>query len=663
MSIGNKILIVIIVIILLLSTSLGYKSYDIASKALLSQIEKQLPEKAEDATKIIESRLKSEFIILEKIADKELIKNPNFPWEEKRISLISEANKNNFVRMGIIDTQGNLKYTNGYTYNVAEKDFFKTALKGENSVSDPIQNESNNMMEIIFATPIEYNGAITGVLVSVHSGLELNSITNDITLGSTGKAYLINKEGNIIAHNDVELIINKTNIIEMSKDDPSLTALANLEKEMIAGKKGVGEYIQNGEEKYLGYAPVKSTGWSVGITISKNELLEDLNYLKLKIFIYTIIALVVGIIISLFIKMIITKPIHAVTKRTQEIANLNIENDLPQKFLKRKDEFGVMANSFQALIDNLRGFLKVINNSSEQLSASSEELTATSQQSASASQNIAHSSTEVAQSSNNQLKEIMNVSSSMQQVFSNIKDISNAVEDIKNLSNDTLSKAISGKDEMATLISQMENIDNSTKEVEHSLDNITESSKKMFEIINIIKTIAEQTNLLALNAAIEAARAGEHGKGFSVVAEEVRKLAEQSQEAAEEINNIIHSNNTKIKTANATMKEELNQVKQGISTADKTMNIFIEITNLIDNVNDKIINTSKAFEQVSKAINDVEKSTENMKEVSKSVSGEIQNISAATEQQTASMEEIASASENLSQLAVELQNLIRKFKL
>jgi methyl-accepting chemotaxis protein len=223
--------------------------------------------------------------------------------------------------------------------------------------------------------------------------------------------------------------------------------------------------------------------------------------------------------------------------------------------------------------------------------------------------------------------------------------------------------AVKGKTAIAGAVTQMNQITDSVTESAAVIEKLAERSMEIGQISDTISNIADQTNLLALNAAIEAARAGEAGRGFSVVAEEVRKLAEESGQAAQQIAALIASIQTDTTQAVDRMKKGTEDVQSGKEVVNKAGIAFETITSAVEELtsnSEAILSAARRSAQKAAELVEV---MDGINESGREVAVETESVSAATEEQSASMDEIANASQKLAGLAQELQDSTTKFKL
>ena len=394
-------------------------------------------------------------------------------------------------------------------------------------------------MDIIISAPIKYDNRIVGVVVGYKPAKEFYNIAGNIQVGDSGFAFVLNDVADVIAHPTVISGATKeeggenvsfSNLKDRVPDKYKADVI-EIDEKIQKDEAGIGKYYDNGKIQYLGFAPIKSKGWTLLIDIDQSEMLAGLDALKTTLFIAVFAAIIIGIVFSLILSKNLTKPIVQITERSYELAQLDLSEDMNENLTKRKDELGVLANSIQTVIENMRDFALEIQESSHQVAAASQELSAIAEESTAAATHIAESSNEVAEGSNAQLGEILNISSSIQEISVQVENVAKETNAVENLSKNIDNNANLGKEKIDEVIIQMNNISNSTSSVKSSLNDINASSSKMNQILEIIQDVAEQTNLLALNAAIEAARAGEYGTGFAVVADEIRKLAEETQKS------------------------------------------------------------------------------------------------------------------------------------
>ena len=373
------------------------------------------------------------------------------------------------------------------------------------------------------------------------------------------------------------------------------------------------------------------------------------------------LILIVACIASLYLARRISRPLGAVSSFARNIAN----GDLAVHTIKYQanDEIGDLIKAFSVMTDNLRSLVTQVAKSSEQVASASEQLTASSEQSAQAAGQIADTVTNVASGASHQVDAVDKTVSVALAMKTAITDIASNSNKVSEKSGETARVAGAGSEAVLKATNQMQVINSSVTQSSQVVEKLGERSQQIGEIVDVISGIAGQTNLLALNAAIEAARAGEQGRGFAVVADEVRKLAEQSHEAAKKISTIIGDIQAETNIAVATMKQGTVEVAHGTEVIAATGERFNFIVTMVHELNNDIQTISADADKLSASSDQVVGSINSVRIVASETAGDTQTISAAAEEQAASMEEVASSSQALAHMAGELQAIVSKFRL
>ena len=267
-----------ILIICLLTGSLVYY---LTSKALIHNVETSLVEVATQGAKIVEKDIAGHLDVLETLALMEPIADEQAPVDRKLRFLESELIRSGHRRMTIADAQGNGRTTDGVQVFMGDRDYFTKAMAGVANVSDPLISRVDRALVVIFAVPIYSRNRVVGVLTAAHDADILSNITDQIRLGEKGSSFIINGRGVTIAHDDRSLVYRMDNDFVTVNWDPSLKPLVRLERQMTAGATGAGEYIYHGVQKYLGFAPIPGTGWSIAVTAPKSQIFSDVNLIML----------------------------------------------------------------------------------------------------------------------------------------------------------------------------------------------------------------------------------------------------------------------------------------------------------------------------------------------------------------------------------------------
>jgi len=392
----------------------------------------------------------------------------------------------------------------------------------------------------------------------------------------------------------------------------------------------------------------------------KKTVNHELDSITAVVLAVSLFAVLMAVILGLIISRKIAKPVLVMAKAAEQIASGDLSGANIQ--IKSRDEIGDLARSFDKMKGNLRNLIQQVGRSTEQVAAFSEQLQAIAEQTSKASEQIASTVQEVATGSEKQArsveesaKVIEEMSASIQQIASNAQHVTSAADQASEL-------AAGGNEGVQAAIRQMNHISLTVQGLAEAVKGLGERSKEIGQIVEAITGIAEQTNLLALNAAIEAARAGEQGRGFAVVADEVRKLAEQSAYSAQQIACLIAAIQEETGKVVQSMQNGMEEVTEGIEIVNASGASFERIQKAVNNVTSQIREVSAAARQMSAATDQAVRSIGQIAKIAEVTAEGVQNVSAASEEQLASMEEISVSAASLAKMALELQDAVRRFK-
>ncbi|WP_339208173.1 methyl-accepting chemotaxis protein [Bacillus sp. FSL R5-0432] len=529
-------------------------------------------------------------------------------------------------------------------YDPRERPWYQEALKAENGkqvITKPYVAASTGKMVITIAQKTKDGSGVIGLDMEIDSLLQK---LKEIKIGQKGYAFMMEKDQTVLA-------------------DPTQKSGSqvneNLASIIYKNKEGSGSYTLKGTDKKVAYVTNELTGWKIGGTMLVSEVEEAAKpVFNTAIIVFSVTLIVAGTLIF-FIVRSISKRLSNLARFSKKVSDGDLRDKLQ---IQSDDEIGQVGKGFNTMIDSLRSLIGAVQTSVENVASSSEELTASAGQTSKATEHITLAIEQFSSGNESQNDKVELSSVELEEMNRGLQNMNESAESITASSIKSTDIAGEGGKLVEKTASQMNVIDQSVKKAENVIRALENKSKNITQILGVINGIADQTNLLALNAAIEAARAGESGRGFSVVAEEVRKLAVQSANSAKEIENLINEIVQDIDVSQEVFTAVNREVQSGLSFTEQTKvsfhNIFDmtkEISNQLQTMNQTVVQLSKGSAHVSEAVREIA-------DVSRESSANIQDIAASAEEQLASMEEISSSSATLSSMAEELRDLISKFK-
>lgn len=672
-SIQTRLLIILLPLIIVVLVALSGVSYYLSTQYLTKSVDETAIAVGTDYANRVQGDIEVMLAHLEDLASIQRIRAG--ADKTQIVTAMAEAQQRlgKFDAIVFVSPDGAGITNMGTSAAYGDRDYFKKVIASKKPVvSDPLVSKSTGKLAVVLAVPVMNNGQLTGALVGTFSVERLDKMISELKFLDTGYGHISDDSGNLIAHARHPEFVNKLNLGE-KKVNPELTKQpAELDERLInlfktaaqAGKQSRDVYTAiDGVTNVAVATPINLPGnrWVMMVEAPEAEATRVLGNLARTMLGIAVICLLLATGAIVVIAKRVAKPISQLRDECMLLAQGDLREGEARSF--SEDEIGQLGSGFQEMRRNLRELTSNMLSQSEQVAASSEELTASAEQSAQAANQVAISITEVAQGTNNQIQAVEQTMAVVEQISAAIEQTAATSNEVAAMAVETIEAVKGGQQAVNKAVLQMDNVGKGSAALQVTVDKLADSSKQIGQIVSVISGIAAQTNLLALNAAIEAARAGEAGRGFAVVADEVRKLAEQSATAAKEITDLVTDNTNNIDSAVTVMNSSTENIKVGIEVVTGAGQAFEDISQQIHVMAEQVKEISAATQEVAVGSQRIVEAMKNIEETSKDSAAQAETVSAATEEQSASMEEIASSSQGMARLAADMQQAVSAFKI
>ncbi len=548
-------------------------------------------------------------------------------------------------------------YSDG-SYDYLAQDWYKAGMVDKPYVwTEPYADPISKVPMVTAIAPIKVGGKISGTTTLDIGLTELNKSIENLKVGETGYGFIVSKSGIYVSHRDAQ------KNLQVKMTDKSETGLREIANHITdATATGMTQATIAGQTQYVTFAPIGETGMTLATVMPAAEINGPITqYFYISLIIFGVSISIFLVLLYWFINRQVARPL---LQLKAGIVNLVEKKDVTQTIpIRRKDEIGDVATAVNAFIADLHEMMKNISGYTGQVGTVSETSAKKAHEARLAFGQVASSFQEVATGTESQQHSAEESARAMEEMAIGIQRIAEASSTMAESSKHMANEAVAGNQSIEKVSGQMDSINRSVSHSANVVRSLDSRSAEISQIVEVIASIASQTNLLALNAAIEAARAGEQGRGFAVVADEVRKLAEQSNDSANQIANLITEIQRETTSAVQAMDEGTREVETGIQIAHETGEAFRRIMNSTQDVADQIQEISSVAEQMSAATEQVTASILQLSSIAKESAASASSVAASTEEQRISMNQLSTSAEQLNQMAKELQQMINRFTL
>jgi len=484
--------------------------------------------------------------------------------------------------------------------NSSKDAWFYKFLNSDKKYSLDIDNDATLDTLTLFINYRTHDGkSVAGIGMGISQVIDL---IKNYTVGEQGLAFLTDQDGNIQVHPDKSIA-----------SGTSLSSLFNSDiQNNLLNKESINILQTSSHDgRFLAAKFIPSLNWFVIIEIPTSEIYTPINNTSMQLVLMNMIVAILLIILGLWVALGFARPIIRASSMLSDIASGDA--DLTQQMqVDTKDEVGKLARSFNTFVNQLHSLIIAIASNSRDVTHIAKNLT--------------ESSLSTQHNTEEQQQSVDMIATAMHEMGATVHEIARNANETANAAKQSATDTANSERIVQSSIEGINSLFGKMQNASSVIQTLAQDVGDISSVLEVIRGISEQTNLLALNAAIEAARAGEQGRGFAVVADEVRTLAQRTQESTEEINSMIHKLQSGAEDAVSAMDEGIETARSSVEEADKAGESLQNITNAITIITDLSIQVATATEEQSSVVEELNSHILNIKNMSDNTANESKNV-------------------------------------